>query len=610
MGRYGEPVSISKPRRTAVAALLAVGLVAASALVGGASAAAAPSAAPAPQVACGVAPTVASVSPSSGPQAGGTLITISGGSFRPDTTVSVGGAAASDVTILNPTTLTAVTPSGTGVADVVVATGAGSASVVSGFIYVAVAPVPTLSSVSPDSGPIFGGTQVALSGTGFSSVATVSFGAAAASNVTVVSDTLLFVTTPASVAGAVSVTVSGVGGSATQLDAYTYVSGPFASSLSPSSGSIAGGTAVTVSGGNFVAGATMVMVDGTTIPAGSVTVNSFSSLTFTTPAHVSGNVAVTVTTGGGSASAPGGFTYVGAPTLTSVTPNQGPTLGGTSVTLSGSAFVAGATQVSVDGTTVPTSGVAVINSSTLTFTTPPHVDGVVDVAVTTAGGTATASGAYVYLSTPAPVMRMMAPLVVADAAGAADPTIAVVAPASGPVGGGTRITVTGTGFPPTVSVTVGGVAATSISVDGATTLSATVPASASASASMADVVLLTENCFVRAAAAFSYVVAASPVPSAGSGVSPSPTKRPVSGRTTPVPAPEAPASTSTPSPTATPTPGSTPPAAPAPSSTSTPSAAPDDQPASTTEFPWWILIVGGVLLLVVIVGGVIFARRT
>jgi hypothetical protein len=85
---------------------------------------------------------------------------------------------------------------------------------------------------------------------------------------------------------------------------------PTVSSISPNSGSIAGGTTVTVMGTNFVSGDTTVTVDTTTIPSGSVTVNSSTWLTFATPAHAAGNVALSVTAPGGtSADFPGGFTY-------------------------------------------------------------------------------------------------------------------------------------------------------------------------------------------------------------------------------------------------------------------------------------------------------------
>jgi hypothetical protein len=88
---------------------------------------------------------------------------------------------------------------------------------------------------------------------------------------------------------------------------------PTVSSLTPTAGSIAGGTSVTVIGTKFVVGNTSVTIGGTVIPAGSVTVNSGTSLTFTTPAHAAGAVAVSVIISGGtSAPVPGGFTYIPA----------------------------------------------------------------------------------------------------------------------------------------------------------------------------------------------------------------------------------------------------------------------------------------------------------
>mgnify|MGYP003694103587 CR=1 FL=1 len=55
-------------------------------------------------------PTVSSVAPTSGPIAGGTAITITGTNFVSGATVSVGGTAATGVTVVNSTTMTATTP--------------------------------------------------------------------------------------------------------------------------------------------------------------------------------------------------------------------------------------------------------------------------------------------------------------------------------------------------------------------------------------------------------------------------------------------------------------------------------------------------------------------
>ena len=83
---------------------------------------------------------------------------------------------------------------------------------------------------------------------------------------------------------------------------------PSVSSLSPSSGSTLGGTAVTVAGAGFSGGATVSFGSS---PASSVTVNSASSITATSPAG-SGAVNVTVTTASGTSATSAGdlFTYV------------------------------------------------------------------------------------------------------------------------------------------------------------------------------------------------------------------------------------------------------------------------------------------------------------
>ena len=52
---------------------------------------------------------------------------------------------------------------------------------------------------------------------------------------------------------------------------------------------------------------------------------------------------VTVTVSGQSGSLTSGFTYVVTPTVSSVSPNNGPTAGGTAVTITGTNFAAGAT---------------------------------------------------------------------------------------------------------------------------------------------------------------------------------------------------------------------------------------------------------------------------
>ena len=84
-----------------------------------------------------------------------------------------------------------------------------------------------------------------------------------ASDVTVVSTTELTYVAPAHAAGPVEVTVTTVAGTSNPLT-YTYLDTPTASSLDPSSGPVAGGQLVTVTGTGFVVGGTTVTVDGST----------------------------------------------------------------------------------------------------------------------------------------------------------------------------------------------------------------------------------------------------------------------------------------------------------------------------------------------------------
>ena len=168
----------------------------------------------------------------------------------------------------------------------------------------------------------------------------------AAGNVTVVNSTTITATTPAHSTGAVTVSVTNTDGQTGSLaGAFTYLApAPTVSTVTPSSGTTLGGTAVTISGSNFVAGATVNL--GGSLASGATVVDS-ASITATTPSHALGAVSVTVTNSDGqSGSLSGGFTYIApvpAPKVTGVSPNNGITTGGTAVTITGANFVAGAT---------------------------------------------------------------------------------------------------------------------------------------------------------------------------------------------------------------------------------------------------------------------------
>jgi hypothetical protein len=88
------------------------------------------------------APSISSVTPNSGTTAGGTSLTVSGSNFGPGASLSIGGAAATGVSVLNGSTITAITPAhAAGAVNVVVSNAdLQSATLVNGFTYTAPAP--------------------------------------------------------------------------------------------------------------------------------------------------------------------------------------------------------------------------------------------------------------------------------------------------------------------------------------------------------------------------------------------------------------------------------------------------------------------------------------
>ncbi|WP_167332668.1 putative Ig domain-containing protein [Rhizobium freirei] len=322
-------------------------------------------------------------------------------------------------------------------------------------------PVPTISSISPTSGPATGGTTVTITGTDLTAATAVTFGATAAAGFTVNSATSITATAPAGT-GTVDVRVTTSGGtSATSAaDQFTYIAAPTVSAILPSSGPAAGGTTVTITGTDLTAATAVTF--GATAAAG-FTVNSATSITATAPAGT-GTVDVRVSTAGGtsSTSAADRFTYIAAPTVTAISPTAGPTAGGTTVTLTGTSF-SGATSVTF-GATAATG--FTVNSPTSITATAPAGTGTVDIRVTTAGGTSAISAAdqYTYIAAP---------------------TVSSISPNSGSVTGGTSVTVSGTNLTGATSVTFGSMAASSFTVDSATSITATVPAHAAGAVNVA-----------------------------------------------------------------------------------------------------------------------------
>jgi hypothetical protein len=145
-------------------------------------------------------------------------------------------------------------------------------------------PAPTIKHLSEKTGPAAGGSVVQISGSGFSGATGVQFGSAAAAGFTVKSGTMITATAPASTAGTVDVVVTTPNGaSATGAkDRFRYEA-PTVESVSPGTGSVSGGTSVTVTGTGFAVGAGATVFEFGKAFGGSVSCSSITTCTVVAP---------------------------------------------------------------------------------------------------------------------------------------------------------------------------------------------------------------------------------------------------------------------------------------------------------------------------------------
>ncbi|MBI3073268.1 MAG: IPT/TIG domain-containing protein [Deltaproteobacteria bacterium] len=397
------------------------------------------------------APVITAVLPVSGPTAGGTVITVTGRNFYPGATLQVGDKFATSVTIASDgkTISGTVPPATAGFVDVCVRNlDSGEGCSRGAYEYV---PPPDLVSIAPDRGPDSGGTAITLTGTGFRPGVKVYFGPLLAPTTVWVTSTQITTMTPAHIEGYENVRVENADGqSDTLVNGFYFVGPPSITSVTPSRGPTSGGQMVTIVGKNFLAGAS-VTFGGTPAVVMSVSPD-LTTIVVTTPARGSaGFVNVTVTNpapDGRSGTKTNAYEYYLAPVVTTVTPNSGPTAGGTRVTLAGQRFT-GVSEVRFDG--VLGTSLAFVSDTQVDVTTPAHVKGAVDVALTIGtGGTGTCVGCFTYIPPP---------------------TFSSITPNRGPIEGNClEVTITGSEFQAGATVTIGGVACASVNVVNSTTI--------------------------------------------------------------------------------------------------------------------------------------------
>jgi hypothetical protein len=261
--------------------------------------------------------------------------------------------------------------------------------------------------ITPNQGPLAGGTVVTIKGGPFMAGANVFFDRAPATNVQLIDANTLQVTAPPPELGMDldphSIDVHNTDGRLfIYRDVYQYTrdTGEMTiTAITPNHGSANGGDTVTIDGSGFTA-AGSVSFGGMLVPNADRTFVNGNSIVVKTPPHVKGLVDVTVTaqppsSGIYTKTVIDGFTYDPAPpVIQSITPNRGLPAGGTAVTITGSSFEPGAT-VTIGGAALVNQ--QMVSPGAITGTTPAHALGAVDVVVTNPDTqTFTLAGGFTY----------------------------------------------------------------------------------------------------------------------------------------------------------------------------------------------------------------------
>jgi hypothetical protein len=348
------------------------------------------------------------------------------------------------------------------------------------------APVPTLLSFSPTTGPV--GTAVTLSGTDLTGTTAVKFNGVGATAFTVnAAGNQIMATVPmGATTGNISVTTPG-GTASTTVPFTVLVSVPVVNSFSPTSGLV--GTMVALTGTGLT-GATSVTFNG--VLATGLTVNSAGTqIIVNVPlGATTGNIRVT--TPSGTATSTSAFTVLAnPPVVSSFMPTSG--VVGTTITVTGTNLT-NTSAVTLNG--VAPSAYTVVNATTLTFTVPVGATSG-RIAVTTPSGTAASTSSFiVIIPNPTPTLVSLSP---------------------GTVAVGSRnftLTLTGTEFRTSSAVVFNGttLATTYVST---TQLTAQVPASAVAAVGSYDVTVRNPAPGGGSSAALPFVVT-EPVPTISS----------------------------------------------------------------------------------------------
>jgi len=260
----------------------------------------------------------------------------------------------------------------------------------------------------------------------------------------------------------------------------------------PPRGGTAGGAQVVLQGSGFVQGVAATATGArklTSVKFGANPVQDFQviddeTIDLRVPPGARGQVNVTLTSPRGTATCDGCFTYFEELYVTGVSPGEGPTSGGTEVTLSGQGLMPGL-QVLFGGLTSPS--VTWVSTSQVRAVAPPGAAGAVDVTAYDKNGVGMVRNGFRYV---------------------ADTRVTAISPPVGPLSGGTEVVLAGAGLSGATGVRFGAQPAAAFTVDSDGQLSATTPAATQPGA--VDVTVTTPRGSWTVKSGFTYAEAAGP----------------------------------------------------------------------------------------------------
>lgn len=382
--------------------------------------------------------------PSEGPVEGGTEVVLKGENLRDSMVVLFGNRAALSVEALpDGSLLVVLPPSDTeGSVDIRVFDVDGEATLRKSFHYRGNL---AIEDVDPPGGPLAGGNEVLLGGSGFGTAAEVRVDGRTVPSQLDAQGRLRFVAPAGSRPGAVEIEVRTSVGSSRADYAYfdPMETGLSLYTVSPAKGVTAGGGQVTLVGTGFTGAGWAAYFDEVPVSGFRIVSANFAQVTVP-PSSLPGAVDVRVRTLDGSATLPSGYRYVPSIGLTSVSPGSGPVEGGTSVVLRGTGFPEGA-RVFIGA--LEATSVERIDVGTIRAITPRGSEGPVPVRVvdpTDPEVQATLPSGFVYEG----------PF-----------SLARIDPVTGARAGGTRTVLRGTGFHEGMAVSFGAVGSDRVTIE-------------------------------------------------------------------------------------------------------------------------------------------------